>query len=113
MQSVNDETDVWVVGYVAGYVATGDFADGAEFSANEVNGSTNYLNSTNVILSAVAPMKCGTANSVPAQLTASTRPVLGLKLNPSIYGKQVKVKCRLATYLGVRGIRNISEIVEL
>lgn len=113
MQSVNDETDVWVVGYVAGYVATGDFADGAEFSANEVNGSTNYLNSTNVILSAVAPMKCGTANSVPAQLTASTRPVLGLKLNPSIYGKQVKVKCRLATYLGVRGIRNISEVVEL
>lgn len=113
MQSESDMTDVWVTGYVAGYVAAGDFAAGAEFSANEVSGSTNYLNSTNVILSAVAPMKCGVDNSVPAQLSSASRPVLGLKLNPSVYGRQVKVKCRITDYLGVRGIRNISEVVVL
>lgn len=114
MQTSADETDVWVEGYVAGYVASGDFnAENAEFSANEVTGSTNYLSSTNVILSAVAPLRCGVGNSVPCQLAAASRPVLGLKLNPGIYGKQVKVKCRITTYLGVRGIRNISSVVEL
>lgn len=113
MQSTADQSDVWVIGYVAGYVADGYFADGAEFSANEVPNSTNYLNSTNIILSAVAPMKCGVANSVPAQLTAASRPTLGLRLNPGIYGKQVKVKCRIADYLGTRGIRQISEVVVL
>lgn len=114
MQSSADETDVWVTGYVAGYVASGDFGESTcEFSANEVTGSTNYLNSTNVILSAVAPMKCGVGNSVPCQLTSASRPTLGLKLNPGIYGKQVKVKCRITNYLGARGIRNISTVVEL
>lgn len=112
MQTTADESDVWVTGYVQGYVASGDFADGAEYSANEVAGSTNYLNSTNVILSAVTT-KCGFANSVPAQLSAASRPVLGLKLNPGIFGRQVKVKCRITDYLGTRGIRSISEVVEL
>lgn len=111
MQSSADQTDVWVEGYVAGYVVKDDFTGNAEFSANEVAGSSNYLNSTNVILSAVAPLKCGVGNSVPAQLTSASRPTLGLRLNPTIYGKRVKVKCRIADYLGVRGIRNISEVV--
>jgi len=114
MQSENDETDVWVIGYVAGYVVSGNFSEGTcEFSANEVEGSTNYLNSTNVLLSAVAPMKCGVGNSVPCQLTSAVRPTLGLKLNPDIYSRQVKFKCKITNYLGVRGIRNISTVIEL
>lgn len=111
IDSTNDQDDVWVTGYVAGYVSTGDFsAETAEFSANETAGSTNWLNSTNIILSALAPMKCGVGNSVPAQLNASCRPTLGLRVNPTVFGKRVKVKCRIATYLGTRGIRNISEV---
>lgn len=114
MQSVSDESDVWVTGYVAGYVATGDFSESnVEFSASEVSGSTNYLNSTNVVLSAVAPMKCGVGNSVPCQLAAVSRPVLGLKLNPSVYGRQVKIKCQITNYLGTRGIRKITQVIEL
>ena len=114
MASTADQADVWVTGYVAGYVAQGDFTvENCEFSANEVNGSTNYLNSTNVILSAYAPMRCGVQNSVPCQLSSVSRPTLGLKLNPAIYGKQVKVKCRITTWLGVRAIRNISEVKTL
>lgn len=114
MGSTAEETDVWVTGYVAGYVKSGDFnADNAEFSANETPGSTNYLNSTNVILSATQPATSTASNSIPCQLSAASRPTLGLKLNPGIWGKQVKVKCRITTYLGVRGIRNISQVVEL
>lgn len=109
MQSTSDLTGVWVEGYVAGYVAQGDFADGAHFGADQVEGSTNYLNQTNIILSAVAPEKCGTSNSVPAQLAAASRPVLGLKDNPGVYGKRVKVKCRITSWLGSRALRNITE----
>ena len=114
MQSEADQEGVWVTGYVAGYVVSGDFGENSvEFSSSEVSGSTNYLNSTNVVLSAVAPMKCGVANSVPCQLTAASRPTLGLRLNPAIFGKQVRIKCQITTYLGVRGIRKITEVVEL
>ncbi|MDE6392554.1 MAG: hypothetical protein K2L59_04720 [Muribaculaceae bacterium] len=114
MESTADQNGVWVTGYVAGYVVSGDFSESTvEFSASEISGSTNYLNSTNVVLSAVAPMMCGVSNSVPCQLTAATRPTLGLRQNPSIFGRQVKIKCQITTYLGVRGIRNITEVTEL
>lgn len=114
MQSQNDQTEVWVTGFVAGYVTEGDYTDAtAEFTSNEVAGSTNYLNQTNIILSAVAPYRCGIANSVPCQLAAASRPTLGLISNPGIFGKQVKIKCNITTYLGSRGIRQITEVVEL
>lgn len=65
MQSAEDLNGVWIEGYVAGYVVSGDFnIDNVEFSANEVAGSTNYLNQTNIVMSAVAPMGCGVRNSV-------------------------------------------------
>ena len=113
MQSTADESDVWVIGYVAGYVTQGDFTlETAEFSANEVAGSTNYLNQTNILLSGVSS-RFGMGNSVACQLAAASRPMLGLKNNPGIYGKQVKIKCRITDYLGVRGIRNISQVIEL
>ena len=112
MQSTADQTDVWVIGYVAGYVTQGDFTEQtAEFSANEVAGSTYYLNQNNIILSAVAPYKCGMANSIACQLAAASRPTLGLKDHPEVFGKQVKIKCRITDYLGVRGVRNITEVV--
>lgn len=104
-----DIRDVWVEGYVAGYVAQGDFAAGAYFGADEVTGSTNYLNQTNVILSEVAS-GCDIYNSAPAQLAAASRPVLGLKDNPGVFGKRVRVKCRITDWLGSRAIRNITEV---
>ena len=108
------ETEVWVTGYVAGYVINGDFEDAnCEFSASEVSGSTNYLNSINIILSEVAPMQCSVGNSVPCQLSVAVRPILGLRLNPSIFAKKVKLKCNIKKYLGTMGIGNITEVVEL
>lgn len=112
MQTTADQTDVWVEGYVAGYVRTGDYMEANnEFSAT--GSGNNYENSSNVIISAVPLPFCATANSVPAQLSATCRPVLGLKLNPGIYGRKVKVKCTVRDYLGTRGIRQITEVVVL
>lgn len=114
MRSTADQSEVWVTGFVAGYVVEGDFtADNVEFTSNEVAGSTNYLNQTNIVLSGVAPYRCGIANSVPCQLNATSRPMLGLINNPGIFGKQVKIKCNITTWLGTRAIRNITEVVEL
>lgn len=115
MQSSGTENGVWVYGYVAGYVVEGDFIeDNCEFSSEEVAGSNNYLNQSNIILSGIEPFRCGVINSIPVQLAAASRPVLGLKNNPGIFGKKVKVKCNITdNYLGARGIRNITEVVEL
>lgn len=116
MRSTANETGVWVTGYVAGYVASFSASSGnpwsntAEWSANAVTGSSNYLNSTNVILSEVVAGKAVSGNSVPAGLTTAVKPTLGLKNNPSVFGKKVVVKCNISEYMGVRAIRNISEV---
>lgn len=104
---------VWVIGYVAGYVDGTDFASMAVYGAN-AGSSTAYLNSTNVILSEVAPIGCGEFNSIPAGLNNAVKSTLGLKNNPSIYGKRVKVKCDITTdYLGVRGVKKVSQVIVL
>lgn len=109
MRSESDFTDVWVSGYVVGYVAGKDW-DTAEFSANAVQGSSNWLNSTNVILSENPAGNAGKDNSIPAGLTSAVRPTLGIKNNPAIFGKKVLVKCNVTEYFGQRGIRNITEV---
>lgn len=113
MQAQSDLTGVWVEGYVAGYVNGADFNTTAEFS-NAVGTSSNYLNSSNVILSEVAPLGCGLFNSIPAGLNNAVKSTLGLKNNPDIYGKRVKVKCDITTdYLGVKGVKKVSQVVVL
>lgn len=110
IESTVDETGVWVEGYVAGFVSEGNYtASGCVFAAS--GSGNNFENSSNIILSANAVPLCNMANSVPAQLTTASRPTLGLKNNPAIFAKKVKVKCRIADYLGTRGIRQISEVV--
>lgn len=106
-----DESDVWVQGYVAGYVAQGDFAAGAYFGAEGVAGSSNFLNNSNVILSEVAPPASVASNSAPLQLSGAFKTQLGLNANPGIYGVRVKVKCRITDWLGTRAMRNITECV--
>ena len=110
MRSTADESDVWVTGYVVGYVSGKEWPADAEWSPNAVAGSSNYANSTNVILSEMPSGKAVSGNSVPAGMNSAVKPTLGLKNNPGIFGKKVKVKCRIATYLDARAVRNISEV---
>lgn len=106
------ERDVWVRGYVVGYVSAGDYSESSiVWGATPDESSSNWLNASNVVLSEEKQTKAGINNSVPAMLTAAVRPTLGLINNPSILGKRVIVKCRVSPdYLGGPGIRNISEV---
>lgn len=103
-----DATDVWVEGYVVGYV------DGVSWTENSVFGNTpgthnNYNNGTNVILSDSPVGSCNLDNSMPVGLGASVRSQLGIKQNPSIYGKRVRLKGNIMLNFGIRAMKNVSE----
>lgn len=111
MKSTADSEGVWIEGYVVGYVADMKWQDTAVFGTTPTEGSTNYANATNCILSSVAPPNATTANSVPTGLAnkGDVRATLGISKNPGIYGQKVKVKGDVTKYFGVRGIKNVSE----
>ncbi len=109
MAATTDQKDVWVVGYVAGYVAQNDWKS-AVFSPNETVGSTNYLNNVNIILTENSPASADFTNSIPATLRASVKGTLGLQRNPEIFGKRVMVKGELTKIYDTWGLKNISEV---
>ncbi len=111
MSSSKDATGVWIEGYVVGYVADMKWQESAVFGTTPTEGSNNYTNATNCILSDVAPGSANTSNSIPAGLanTGNVRATLGISKNPSIYGKKVKVKGDVTKYFGVRGVKTVSE----
>lgn len=107
--STADATGVWIEGYVAGYVADKSWST-AVFSKEATDGSTNYTNGTNLILSSVAPTESNASNSVPVAIpSGSLRDVLAVGKNPDIYGKKVLLKGDVTKYFGMRGIKNVSE----
>lgn len=106
-------TGVWVEGYVAGYVPAMTWND-AVFGTTATEGSTNYTNATNIVLSSVAPTASSLTNSIPVGLAtqpADVRATLGISKNPSIYGKKVLVKGDAQTYFGKFGLKNVTEYV--
>lgn len=111
MNSTSDSADVWIIGYVAGYVADMTWSTSAVFGSQATAGSTNYENATNCILSSAPVGTASLDNSVPCGLknTGDVRETLGISKNPSIYGKRVKVKGEITKYFGLRGIKNVSE----
>lgn len=110
MNSTSDATEAWIVGYVAGYVPAMTWTE-AVFGTTATDGSTNYTNATNCILSSVAPTASGLDNSVPCGLknTGDVRTTLGISKNPGIYGKKVMVKGEITKYFGIRGVKNVIE----
>lgn len=107
--STADATGVWVVGYVAGYIADKTW-DSAVFGKDATEGSTNFTNGTNLILSSVAPTASSASNSVPVAIPGGAlRDVLAVGKNPDIYGKKVLLKGDITKYFGMRGFKNVSE----
>ena len=86
------------------------WSDGV-FGTTPTEGSTNYTNGTNCILSDVAPTGSNADNSIPCGLSTSgdVRATLGISKNPEIYGKKVMVKGDVTKYFGIRGVKNVSE----
>lgn len=109
MKSTSDATGVWVEGYVVGWVDGMTWSSGANFNGTP---GENY-NNTNLILGASASTS-STSDAVPCAIPAgSMRDKLGLKKNPGIYKKHVLIKGDVTKYFGQRGVKNITEYVEL
>lgn len=109
MSSSKDATGVWIEGYVVGYVADMKWQETAVFGNQPTEGSTNYANGTNCILSDSPAGEANLNNSVPTGLGYAVRDALGISKNPAIYGQKVRVKGDVTKYFGVRGIKNVSE----
>lgn len=106
-----EQPGVWVEGYVAGYVP-GQVWSEAVFGTTPTEGSTNYTNGTNIVLSSVAPSVCTLENSIPVGLStkpADVRTTLAISKNPSIYGKKIKIKGYAMKYFGVYALKNVTE----
>ena len=94
---------------MVGYIKGMNWASGATFSNDLTGVETSDYNNTNMILSATAAGNTVSV-SIPCGIKAgSTRDILGLRNNPSIYLKHVKVKGDVTKYFGTRGIKNIDE----
>ena len=103
-------TGVWVEGYVAGYVPAMAWAD-AVFGTQATEGSTNYTNGTNTILSLVPAAQATLDNSAPIGLstTGDVRSKLAVGKNAGIYGARVKVKGDVLAYFGIVSLKNVTE----
>lgn len=112
INSADDATGVWVVGYVAGYVKDKSWPGDCVFE-NKASDTDNYNKSYNIILSDSPVGAANAENSIPVGLGPDVRQQLGLKNNPAIFGKKVMVKGNLQNYFGRRGLKTVSEYKEL
>lgn len=89
--------DVWVEGYIVGFVNGSDFTKGATFGLPD--SSADY-NNANLIISSSAN-GATVYNSIPVRLADRQ---LGLKNSPANLGKKIKFQGNLGTYLGAFGL---------
>jgi len=109
INSTTDSSGVWVEGYVVGWIEGMKYNEGAHFSSTV---SAEFTN-TNCIIGASADVT-DASKCIPAGIKAGdTRDILGLGKNPAIYKKHVKVYGNITKYFGIRGIKDISKIIEL
>ena len=95
--------DVFVKGYIVGYVEGQVFTEGAHFGATGDNVST-----TNILL-ADSPSETVVTNCIPIQLPkGDIRDNLNLSQNPSNLGKEVLLYGDITKYFGVPGLKNTS-----
>ena len=111
MASTTDATGVWIEGYVVGWIIPGlNWELGATFD----NAPNDQYKDTNCILADTSDVT-STSASIPASINTGTeaRNELGLKNNPNIYKKHVRVYGDVAKYYGLRGVKNISKVTIL
>jgi hypothetical protein len=110
--STTDESGVWVEGYIVGFI-NGTKWTGATFS-NDMTGvaedASSGYNNTNLVLGSSASVT-STANAIPCKIpysaTNNLREVLGLRANPEMYLKHVKLKGDIGAGFGTRCLSNI------
>ncbi|MDE6010702.1 MAG: hypothetical protein K2F87_04545, partial [Muribaculaceae bacterium] len=102
------QENVWVEGYIIGFVQGSSFESGATFRPYE---DGDDYSGANIILGESTD-KLTKSASVPVALTGAFRRQYGLKANPDKLGVHVKILCNIGEYLGVNGILSVSQITE-
>lgn len=114
--ATDTQSDVWVEGYIVGYVNGGSLDSGAQWSNVMVSTDTSGdgYNNNNIILGATADAKAF-ANAIPVKLRAGTaaRTTLGLRANPNAYLKHVKLKGNINKGYGTRILDQVAEFIIL
>lgn len=103
------QTDVWITGYIVGFVSGKDFATGARFTSDTKGAD---YSGNNVIICATVD-GANTATTIPVALSGDARSKFGLKNNPDKYRKQVKIKGAVGTAFGTVGVSSVSTMLEV
>ncbi len=104
-------TDIWVEGWIVGYVKSGSpiewkFTD--DLTGIEDNPTTGY-NGSNIILGATVTTK-DKNECIAVQIPFNEiRDALGLRQNPGIYLKHVKIKGNIEKYFSAPGLKGVTE----
>ena len=104
LENQDPMNDVWVEGYIVGYVDGTDFNTGATFG---VPGAGANYNGANVIISSSAT-GATVSNSVPV---SCDRTNVGLKNNPGNLGRKVKFYGNAGTFLGAFGMSSTTQYI--
>lgn len=108
-----DMTNVYIEGYVVGWVDGGKYSSGARFGAftdGDYSGNNIILAPSPDFVAPEDPIAAKEA-SIPVSLfDAALREQFGLKRNPAILGKKVIIKGNAGTFLGTRGISYVVEM---
>lgn len=95
-------SDMWVTGYIVGWVDGQVISSGAKFTVPATSKSN--------LLLAAKPDETNVANCIPVQLPSGSDARTGLNLqdHPENLGKQVTLKGSLETYFGVSGVKTVT-----
>lgn len=99
------ETEVWVTGYIVGCVSS----SAKTFEESTLEFKEPFSSVSNIVLGDAAS-QTDPSKLMPVQLSAGSdaRTQLNLNANPTNLGKQIIVKCDIANYFSVAGIKNIT-----
>ncbi|MBD5246422.1 MAG: hypothetical protein HDS55_06655 [Barnesiella sp.] len=96
--------EVWVEGYIVGWVDGQVYTSGANFNANATS-------QTNLMIAASAD-ETDASKCIPVQLpSGDVRTALNLQTNPGNYKKVVKLKGNIEKYFGITGVKTVTEYV--
>ena len=106
---------VWIEGWVVGFVKAGNPQEWKftnDVTGIEDSGTTGYSGS-NILLGATAAANTK-ETTIPVQVpTGALREALGLRQNPGMYLKHVKIKGNIEKYFGLPGLKSITEYEEI
>ena len=103
------QDDAWVEGYIVGFISGANMATGAKFTSSTAGAD---YSGNNVIIAASAsansPSQC-----IPVSLSGESREMFGLKANPGVYKKKVKIRGSIGKTFGAIGVDFVSSMFEV